>query len=66
MPKPPWTQDDYLEFGLIDGYNTERIKTLVRHALFMTDLEQNKAIYWIFDPKNVPHYDIRSHLCVPS
>jgi hypothetical protein len=56
MPPPPWSKDDYLEFGLIRGFNSARIKTLHAYALNMIDLDQNKAIYWIPDAKNVPYY----------
>ena len=55
-PPPPWTEDDYLEFGLIDGYNNARIKTLYQFALHTIDLDQNLAIYWISDAKNAPYY----------
>lgn len=57
-PPPPWTEDDYLEFGLINGYNNKRIKTLYQFALHTIDLDQNLAIYWISDAKNVPYYHI--------
>jgi len=57
MPSsPPWSKDDYLEFGLINGYNTEKIKTLYQDTLNMIDLNQNRAIYWIADARNVPYY----------
>ncbi|MCJ7626505.1 MAG: hypothetical protein MUO76_23685 [Anaerolineaceae bacterium] len=56
VPSPPWTEDDYLEFGLINGYNNARIKTLYQFALHTIDLDQNLALYWISDAKNAPHY----------
>ena len=56
IPSPPWTEDDYLEFGLINGFNTGRIKTLFQDALHIIDLDQDEAIYWISDAKNVPYY----------
>ncbi|NOY98883.1 MAG: serine kinase [Chloroflexi bacterium] len=56
MPLPPWSADDYLEFGLVDGFNSERIKTLHQSALHMIDLECNEAVYWISDARKTPHH----------
>jgi hypothetical protein len=56
IPPLPWSEDHYLRFGLIDGYNSDRIKTLHQHALQMIDLDRNRAIYWIPEATNVPYY----------
>ena len=56
MPHPPWTKDDYMNFGLIRGYNNERIKTLFMNALHMIDLEKGQAVYWVPDSENIPYY----------
>jgi len=56
MARPPWSTDDYLQFGLINGYNTERFKTQYMNALNMIDLDKGKAVYWIPDIKNVSYY----------
>jgi len=56
MARPTWTIDDYLQFGLINGFNTEQFKTQFMNALYMVDLRMGKAAYWIPDAKNVPYY----------
>jgi hypothetical protein len=56
MPHPPWTKDDYMHFGLIRGYNNERINTLFMNALHMIDLKQDQAVYWVPDSGNIPYY----------
>ena len=56
IPPLPWSEDQYLQFGLIDGFNSGRFKTLHQHALQMIDLEENKAIYWIPDSREAPYY----------
>ena len=56
MAHPSWTTDDYLQYGLINGFNTDRYKTQFMNALYMIDLHKDMAVYWIPDAKNVPHY----------
>ncbi len=56
MPSPPWKEEDYREFGLIRGFNNDRIKTVHQSALHMIDLDRNEAIYWIPDARQVPHF----------
>ena len=56
IPPLPWSEGQYLQFGLVDGHNSERFKTIHQHALQMIDLDQNKAIYWIPDARDAPYY----------
>jgi len=56
LPPIPWDNADYLQFGLINGFNSKDIKILHNRALHIIDLSQNIAIYWISDTGSAPYY----------
>lgn len=65
MISPPWSIDAYGVQGLIEGFNTDRFRTLLQLAnntLNMLDHRKNLALYWIPDARNVTYYETISPL----
>lgn len=60
MPFNNWKPDDYLEHGLIRGYNTENISTtfnLGSGTLNMYNSKENTALFWVRDATQLPYYE---------
>ncbi len=60
MPANDWSSDDYLEHGLIRGYNTENISTtfnLGSGTFNMYNSKENIALFWIRDATQLPYYE---------
>jgi len=60
MPTPPWSGDDYLARGLIQGYNDSRISTLHdlgTRSLSMFDRDQQCALYWTRDAEKTRDWE---------
>jgi hypothetical protein len=56
LPSPPWGEDDYREFGLVRGYNNQRIRTAYQVSLNMMNVRRKLGLYWIADARKVPYY----------
>ena len=56
IPPFPWRPENYLEYGLVDGFCTERIKTICQSALQLIDLDLNRAVYWVPDASQMPYH----------
>lgn len=60
IPPPPWSHEDYLAQGTINGYNNGRIHTsynLVTSMLSMLDSERDLGLLWIKDARQILYTD---------
>lgn len=65
MIPPAWPTDDYGVQGLIQGYNTDRFRTLVQrvnNTLNMLDYRRNLALCWTPDAHHGTYYETISPL----
>ncbi|WP_201352028.1 hypothetical protein [Hydrogenimonas urashimensis] len=65
LPPVEWGPDDYLEHGLIRGYNTQNIATtfnLDSGTLNIFNTEKNLALFWVRDARTLPYYETGSPL----
>ena len=62
VPIPPndWKHEDYLEHGLIRGYNTDNIATAFNLGTGILDMyrkDTKTALFWIRDARDVPYFE---------
>jgi hypothetical protein len=60
MPRPPWPNEAYGVQGEIQGYNTDRIRTVFQpgvNALHMLHHGRSLAFYWVAAPEQVPYWE---------
>ena len=60
MPAPPWDRDAYLAKGAIRGWREGRYRAHyihTQHVLQLMDVDTQRAIYWVQDPKFVPWWE---------
>jgi hypothetical protein len=65
MPRPPWTNHDYLEHGKIRGFFDERFQSVFQwgsHSLVMVDLERGEAIYLVGAASQIPYFEMAAPL----
>ncbi|OGW41392.1 MAG: hypothetical protein A2Y97_09455 [Nitrospirae bacterium RBG_13_39_12] len=65
MLPSPWSADDYLARGEVRGFNNDRYLFAFHIGscvLSMLNTEQNIAIYWIRDARQIPFYESGSPL----
>ena len=60
MPPPPWSSDNYVARGEVEGFNDDRIHTtfdLGSGVLNILDAQQNLGIFWIRDARYLPQWE---------
>lgn len=60
MPPPPWSSDNYVARGEVEGFNDDRIHTtfdLGSGVLNILDIQQNLGIFWIRDARHLPQWE---------
>ena len=65
LPSNDWGYDDYLEHGLVRGYNTENISTTFNigsGTLSMYRSKEKTALFWVRDATQLPYYETGSPL----
>lgn len=63
MAPAPWAASDYLARGEVQGYNDNRFNTAVHggsDVLNILDKENNQAIWWVRDVRNIPTWEYGS------
>ena len=59
-PPPPWSADDYIARGEVQGYGDDRFQTgynVGTGVLSLLDSQRNLAIYWVRDARQIPYWE---------